>query len=356
MVDDLRANMRIAVDTESNSLFAYREQVCLIQFSTPGADYLVDPLSLEDVSPLGAVFADASIEKVFHAAEYDLLCLGRDFAFSCANLYDTRVASRTLGRTLDGLGDLLQEELAVHLDKKHQRADWGQRPLPDELLDYARFDTHFLLPLRDRLAAALESAGRTQEAREECERLTLLRPQPNGFDPLGFWRLANARRLGAAQAGALREIYLWREETASRENRPPFKVMGDKTLLALVECMPEDPADLEGIPGMSPGQVRRHGRAVLAAIRRGRDGPAPHPPSFEPVDERILVRHEALRTWRKKTAEKRGVESDVILPREVMLEIARVGPTTPEALHLLMGPLHWRFQAYGAAILRALAS
>ena len=354
MTEDLKAEARIAVDTESNSLFAYREQVCLIQFSIPTADYLVDPLTLPDLEPLGSLFTDPGIEKVFHAAEYDLICLGRDFGFTCSNLFDTRVASRTLGRALDGLGDLLMEELGIHLDKRYQRANWGQRPLPSELLDYARLDTRYLLPLRDRLAEALADAGRTEEAQEECRRLTLIRPQPNGFDPLGFWRLAKARRMGPAQVGMLRELYLWREETASHEDRPPFKVMGDKTLIALAECMPNSPTDLERLPGMSPRQIRRYGHSLLEAVGRERKEPPPQPPTPEPVSEAFLARHEALRTWRKQMAERRGVESDVILPRDVMLDIARLAPTTPEELHRIMGPLHWRFQAYGADILRAL--
>jgi ribonuclease D len=354
LVDELQSQPRVAVDTESNSLFAYRERVCLIQFSTPNTDYLVDPLDLEDLSPLGSIFTSTATEKVFHAAEYDLICLGRDFGFTFSNLFDTRVASRTLGRPLDGLGDLLMQELGIRLDKRFQRANWGQRPLPAELLDYARLDTRYLLPLRDRLAAELAAAGRMQEASEECERLALTRPQPNGLDPQGFWRLTNARRLSPVQAGVLREIYLWREETARREDRPPFKVMGDKTLLALAERLPGSAADLEGVPGMSQGQIRRYAGAVLAAIRKGRKEAPPPPPVAEPVDEGVLTRHEAMRAWRKRAAERRGVESDVILPRDVMLEIARLGPTTLEELHRIMGPLHWRFQTYGAAILREL--
>jgi ribonuclease D len=98
----------LAVDTESNSLFAYQEQVCLIQFSTPEMDYLVDPLALEDLSPLGEVFSAEGTEKVFHAAEYDLICLSRDFGFEFANLFDTMVAARILGRKAVGLGSLLE--------------------------------------------------------------------------------------------------------------------------------------------------------------------------------------------------------------------------------------------------------
>src|SRR4030042_632612 len=78
MIADLNGQIRVAVDTESNSLHAYREQVCLIQFSTRKDDFLVDPLTLADLEPLAPIFANPKIEKVFHAAEYDLLCMKRD--------------------------------------------------------------------------------------------------------------------------------------------------------------------------------------------------------------------------------------------------------------------------------------
>ena len=81
LVEILAKEPCVAVDTESNSLFAYQEQVCLIQFSIPSGDYLLDPLALDDLSELGVIFADPNIEKVFHAAEYDVICLRRDFGF-----------------------------------------------------------------------------------------------------------------------------------------------------------------------------------------------------------------------------------------------------------------------------------
>src|SRR3989304_2551096 len=150
----------LAVDTESNSLHAYREQVCLVQFTTSQADYLVDPLVLLDLSPLAGLFSNPNIEKIFHAAEYDLVCLKRDFGFSFANLFDTMLAARILGRPGVGLGSLLESEFGVPLDKRFQRANWGQRPLPPSLLAYARLDTHYLIDLRHRLKAALEKKRR----------------------------------------------------------------------------------------------------------------------------------------------------------------------------------------------------
>ena len=80
MLGDLTAQPRLAVDTESNSLHAYRERVCLIQFTTPTRDYVIDPLALQDMNALGPIFSNPNIEKIFHAAEYDLICLRRDFS------------------------------------------------------------------------------------------------------------------------------------------------------------------------------------------------------------------------------------------------------------------------------------
>jgi ribonuclease D len=345
---------RIAVDTESNSLYAYRERVCLIQFSTKNSDYLVDPLAVSDLSCLAPIFADPKIEKVFHAAEYDVLCLKRDFGFKMSNLFDTRIASRTLGRKRSGLGDILAEEFQVEINKRFQRANWGKRPLSPELLDYARLDTHFLLPLRDRLAKALRAAGRWEEAREACEAVKLVEPEPANFDPQGFWRIAHARQLKPEQVAILRQLYLLREKYARRLDRPPFKVLGDKTLFAIAREMPRSLEALSKLPGMTSGQLRRYGKDVLEAIKRGRNGPRPKPPSNARVEEVVMSRYQTLREWRMRVARTRQVESDIVLPRDLVWDIAHRAPRDRKALKELMGPYEWRFRTYADDILHLL--
>ena len=115
MLYRLWAASAVAVDTESNSLYAYTERVCLIQFSVPGEDYLVDPLALDDLSALGAVFADDEITKVFHAAEYDVMALRRDYRFTFASLFDTMIASRIVGWERYGLAALLEEHFGIEV-------------------------------------------------------------------------------------------------------------------------------------------------------------------------------------------------------------------------------------------------
>ncbi|HUM63014.1 MAG TPA: ribonuclease D, partial [Anaerolineaceae bacterium] len=148
MTDAITAEPLLAIDTESNSLYAYRERVCLVQVSTPQTDYLVDPLALTDLSALGSLFADSRRQKIFHAAEYDILCLKRDYNFTFNNIFDTMIAARILSYPQVGLGNLLSAWFGIELEKKYQRADWGKRPLPQAMLDYARMDTHYLFDLR----------------------------------------------------------------------------------------------------------------------------------------------------------------------------------------------------------------
>jgi ribonuclease D len=354
LVRQLRSHKKVALDTESNSLYAYKEQVCLIQISIPGMDYILDTIRLTDLSYLGNIMRDENIEKILHGAEYDVMCLKRDFNFKIKNLFDTRVALRTLGRKRTGLGDVLDEEFGVNINKKWQRANWGQRPLPPELLNYARLDTHFLLSLRERLAKKLKESDRWEEAREECKRISQFEPSANDFHPNKFWQISNAKQLHPDQAAILKEIYFFRDEQARHLNRPAFKVIPDKTLLAIALSKPRNAEELVELPGMTLGQIRRYGQGLLNAVKQGLRSPPPTRPKSERIADDIVIRYKHLRKWRKQTAEARQVDSDIILPREVMWSIANEAPRTRKKLHQLMKPLEWRFEQYCDEILQVL--
>lgn len=355
LVKALAAEPALAVDTESNSLYVYRERICLIQFSTPQADYIVDPLHA-DARPLAPLFANPQQQKIFHAAEYDLLCLKRDYGFAFANLFDTMVAARTLGRTQTGLAALLEQHFGVRMNKKHQRANWGKRPLSAEQLDYARLDTHYLFKLRDLLLAELNKAGRLAEAQEEFDRLARLKPEPATPDLNAFWRVNGAHDLDARQAAILNELFSYRDQQAQRRDVPPFKVMSDGTLIALAKKAPQSREALRGVFGMTEGQIARHGDGLLDAIKRGLAAPPARRPKPAPEPDEVRERFEKLRRWRRQKAQARGVESDVIVPREALWELARRAPRTAADLAGLehLGP--WRRQAYGEEILGLLAN
>ncbi|HVN55297.1 MAG TPA: HRDC domain-containing protein [Anaerolineaceae bacterium] len=355
---NLAACSVLAVDTESNSLYAYQEQVCLIQFSTPSQDFLIDPLAIQDLSVLEPIFSNPDIEKTFHAAEYDLICLKRDFGFRFNNLFDTMIAGRILGRQVVGLSGMLEEEFGIVLDKRYQRADWGQRPLPPAQLAYARLDTHYLLALRDRLKEQLIVAGRWEMAQEDFQRMCHVngnaRSEEDGLD--ACWRIPGVQDLDPQRVAVLQLLCQFRDAHARILNRPAFKVMSNQVLLEIARACPLTFQELAEIPGLSERQGQRYGREILKTVQEGLASPPLVKPSNPRPDERFLLRLEALRAWRKHTAQQIGVESDVILPRDVMFAIAEANPRSGGELRAVMELLPWRLERYGDQILKAIHS
>jgi ribonuclease D len=358
---ELRATLAretaIAVDTEADSLYSYFDKVCLLQISTRDADYVVDPLAV-DLKPLAPIFAEARVEKTFHAAEYDILCLKRDYGFEFANIFDTMIAARVLGWKNVGLGNVLQERFGVMVNKKFQRADWGRRPLSREQMAYAREDTHYLLALRDLQIIELEKRNRLLEARAEFERLTRAVPTPRRFDPDAYWNLDGARDLEPARLGILRELFRWRDAQARKENHPPFKVLSEVTLINLAVARPTSPRALQNVGGVSPYIFRRYGNAILDAVHRGlaqpqTQIPQPRGRGAAPLDDRARTRLGKLKEWRKERAAARGVATDVIVSNEILFELARRNPKTLDVLRET-GLGEWKIQEYGEEIVAAL--
>jgi ribonuclease D len=355
MVNKLSSEPILAVDTESNSLYAYQERVCLIQFSTPQDDFLVDPLALDDLSPLESLFADPHIEKIFHAAEYDLITLKRDYKFDFENLFDTMIAARILGWEEIGLGSILKAEFDVELNKRYQRANWGKRPIPPEMLAYARLDTHYLIPLRFRLKSELKSNGRWPLAEEDFARLRHVNGRDPQDQPEPCWRVRGAYDLNPQQAAVLLELCRYRTKVAKSINRPVFKVIGDRTLLAIAEMCPRSEGELKVITALSPKQCQRHAAGLLRAVEGGLKAEPVYPPRTPRPNELYLLRLETLRNWRKMTAKEMQVKSDVVLPRDVMNAIAAHDPANHDELAELMDQVPWRLDRFGDQILGTLS-
>lgn len=348
-VERLSRAERIAVDTESNSLHAYRGVTCLIQLSTASEDLLVDPLAIADVSPLGAVLADPRIEKVFHAAEYDLICLKRDFDFDARNVFDTMAAARVCGIQRIGLGNMLEDLLGVRHSKKHQKYDWARRPLPESVRRYAQVDTRYLLPLRDALDERLRSLGRLEEAREYIADMIRFEVKSEAFDPEGFWSLARPNSLNPQATAVLRELYILRDELAKSLDHPPQRLIPNKTLLQVVRRRPRSIKQLYNIRGLPAWLVRQSGDEIIEALRHGLSSRLKiQRPLQEAIPPAVSERYAALHSWRRETASARGVESDVIISRGALWQIARRNPASAEDLRGICGLGPWRRATYGA--------
>ena len=272
LVDVLRSEPVIALDTESNSFHVYRERVCLLQLSTRSGDFVVDPLAVSP-APLEEVLCDGR-ETVLHGADYDVRCLRREYGWRLPRLFDTMAAARRLGRAGLGLAALVEGQFGVRLSKTFQRADWGRRPLTGEELTYAALDTHYLLPLYDALTSELGARGALDEARREFERIASVEPRERVFDPEAWRRLKGARDLDAPGRAVLRALWNAREEQARALDRPPFKVLAEQAMLELARRRPVGDDALGRIPGVTASVLRRMGPALRAALDAAGDGRA----------------------------------------------------------------------------------
>lgn len=352
----LRSEPRLAIDLEANSMFAYRESVCLIQISIPAQDYIVDPTVNLDISGLGQLIADRLVEKIFHAAEYDLILLKRQYGWELNNLFDTMWAARILGYQRFGLASLLDQFFDVRLNKRYQKSNWCKRPLAPAQLAYAQHDTHFLFDLRDRLAQEIEAQGFGEEAAELFAEQTEIELNDNSFDPDSFWSINGTRDLTRRQQAILKELHIYRDKEARRRDRPLFKIFNDKTMIALAKKAPRSRDQLAEVHGMTRGQLRRYGQQLLHVIAEGTEAPLPVYPRHKHrrPPEVTVVRYEKLHQWRKERAQARGVESDVILSRDALWEIASTNPQSKDELDQLSSIGSYRCVTYGDEILQVL--
>lgn len=353
MVEDLAAQPRVAVDTESNSLHAFREQVCLLQFSSAKEDYLVDPLVLTDLNLLAPVFASPKIEKVFHAAEYDLICLRRDFNFSFANLFDTMQAARVLGYPAVGLDRLLGDKFGIKMDKRHQKANWAARPLTQDQIHYARLDTHYLFNLRDALEKELRERERLDFALEDFHRACLPDEQKSRNNGASWERFSGRKDLSLRELTIISYLCKWRDKEAEKLNRPPYKVVMDDVFVALVKNPPEQRVDLSGA-GLSEKQIKLWGDQVLSAIRHGIEAPLVERKQAERKNDAVLRRLEKLKAWRKSVGLEMKVESDIILPKPYLGLLSENPPKSLEELQEMMKATPSRVDKFGVQILKTL--
>ena len=364
LAHDLLAEKVIAVDTEADSFYHYFDKTCLVQIGTRRQIYLVDPLALggpAELAALGPIFASPEIRKIFHAAEYDLFVLRRDCGFRFANLFDTMISAQILGYGSVGLSSLTQQHFDVNLPKDEQRSDWSTRPLTQNQLSYAAADVLYLLPLAELLAKELRRVGRESWAQEEFEALERRVWREREFDELGYLRIKGARKLDATGLAILRELYLMRDQKAREIDRPPFKVLGNRTLLEIAERQPRKAGELAEIKGITDLLIRRLGRDALNAVRAGRaaeHGPIPKLPSSgrRRMDRHAERRLVALKQWRTRRAAELAMDPGVLCPNSTLESIA---VRTPHGARDLAGQSElkrWFAREFGAEVAAALVA
>jgi len=351
---ELEREPAIAVDLEADSMYHYREKVCLLQISSASLNVLVDPLALGDLSPLAPIFANRRIRKVFHGADYDIRSLHRDFGIEVHHLFDTQIAARFLGVRETGLAKLVEKRLGVTMEKKYQKRDWSERPLPSGMLHYAIEDVCYLLPLARMLEEDLKAGGRLSWVQEESELLSRVRVE-EPRESLFFLKFKGAGRLDERSLAVLEEILRFRDQLAMERDLPPFKVLGNESIREIAVQKPLTIDDLKAIANLTPKQIKTLGTGLLKCVKEALSVPEQHLPAYPrkrtshvgvPVKKAV----KRLKDWRDKRAEELGLDSALLLNKTQIQSLALARPREPKELAGVQGLRDWQRQAFGLEI------
>ena len=343
----------IGLDTESDSFHHYQEQVCLIQISTKDRDFLLDTVAVKDLGPLGKLLADPGREVIINGADYDVVCLKRDFGITFGKIFDTSLSAQLLGYPATGLSALLERHFGVKVSKQYQRDEWFRRPLTPEQIDYALNDIRYLIPLKEKISEELKALRRLEWAEEEFRILTRREWTRAPFSPDDFWRIRGSREIPRRDQAVLRELAVMRDARAKGINRPPFKVISDNALKEIAHNKPKSTRGLRRIRGVSDLMIRRFGDELIEGVRRGLEVPEselPHPPRGERKagDPAVNRRLEKLKDWRGKKADEIDLDPGVLAPLNTLKAIARAAPRTITDLTDVSEISRWRIREFGA--------
>ena len=345
----IREQSRVGVDTEFAHEKTFLAELCLIQIATEGMIYCADPMGLDGRNDERGKAIWRSITGaawVLHSGRQDLEVIYQTVGIVPDEVFDTQVAAALLGyQPQIGYGNLVKELFDIELAKSHTRADWTQRPLPDELIDYAAEDVQYLLPAYDALTERLAKLGRLQWATEDS--MDLLDPSLYANDAMqAINRLKGATKLRGNARSAAAHLAAWREREALRHNRPRQWIMRDPVLLDLAVKRPDSRNKLEATPGLAARTVARAGDQLLHILSEAENEQSDYEPPQRPNERQKAV----LKRMQKQvsdTAEELGLATELIAPKKE-LSSAMLGN---RELRIFRG---WRREQVGERLLQML--
>lgn len=344
------ASKVLAVDTEFLREKTFFPKLCLVQVAAGEDIAAIDPILIEDLSPLAALFEDPSITKVFHACSQDLEVLLDGMGVECAPVFDTQLAAAFLGlRQQVSYASLVESYCGVRLPKAESLTDWSRRPLDPEQLSYAEDDVRYLPGIYDRMVSELVGRDRLSWVTPEMERLcdfSRIRRDPRE----AFLRLRRASSLTRRQLAVAREVCAWRERVAAERDIPRKWVISDEVVVEVCKRAPSSVERLRRIRGIDQ-MAERDALSLVDAVARGVACSAEECPKMtrhaRPSAETegvIDLMYAVLRL----VSEKSGVATQLIATRDDLLDFL-LDRGSSRLAH------DWRWELAGSTLDRLLA-
>ncbi|MCM8816025.1 MAG: ribonuclease D [Candidatus Omnitrophica bacterium] len=345
-IEQLKKENEIAVDTEGNSLYSYYSKICLIQISVRKAHYIIDPIKIKEISALEQVLSNQSIEKIIHAAAYDIQMLYQSANIQIKNLFDTQIAANFLGEKNLGLASLIKKYFGVDLNKFHQKSNWAIRPLPKEMIEYAISDTAYLLPLANILKKQLKLKERIEWVKEECQLLTINKTKEKTKKRTTI----NIGKIPTERLHIFHAITEFRENLARQLDLPAFRIIDKDTILKIAKLERFDLKRLRQLTARFPF-VQKNFEQLLEAINS-----AGKYKFLKEKRQKILIKLpekekrekiEKLYQWRTKKAQQLEIEPHLVLSQKQMVSLVEYSINTMDDI-LQSGCLkNWQKNLFG---------
>ena len=221
----------LAIDTEFERSVTYFARPALLQLSDGVRTELIDPLGIDEWSPLRAVLEDPSRIKILHSASEDIALLSRLCNVVPRAVFDTQIAyAFVCADEKSSYQHVVEQQLGRKVSKTESRSDWLKRPLSKAQLAYAHQDVQFLPALANKLQQALQDHDRSHWVEEECVRMIESVLEEQGGRQ--YTRLMPKADLSASQRELLYRLCVGRERMAASRNMPRRRVLSDETLLS----------------------------------------------------------------------------------------------------------------------------
>lgn len=253
----------VVLDTEFIRVNTYYPIAGLIQIGCGNDCFLLDPLAVNDLSPLADLLQDTSILKVLHACSEDLEVFQILVNALPRPLFDSQLAAALIGQGFSlSYQRLVEKLLDISIAKGETRSNWLQRPLTASQSHYATLDVKYLAAIYVRQSAILDKKGRGSWLQEECERL--LDTASNSTAPEEYYlKLPSAWKLDGAGLMVLKTLCAWREREAQHSDVPRNRIVTEKSLLSVARDQLDNKEDLHNIATMTPKQIRKYGDKIL---------------------------------------------------------------------------------------------
>jgi len=355
--DDLLKEKVIGVDLEADSMYCFKEKICLMQIATAHKIFLIDPFNLKKISPFLRVLENNETIKVFHGADFDIRSLDRDYKAKVNNLFDTEIACRFLGVQERSLAALLKRNFNIAVKKKYQKADWSKRPFQQEMIQYSAMDVAYLTKLYEIISKKLINKNRLSWAKEEFEIEEKVRYKNNTLQPL-FKKFKGAGTMDNRTLAVLENLLQFRIKIAKKKDLPLFKIMSDFSLTAMAEHKPVTTDQIIQIRVLSRPQIYMYANECIKAIIKAREIDDEKLPSYPGIkrakrDFKVEKRVRQLKNMREKLSVSMGIEPGFLLNNALINSISLQKPENCSQLMDIKHIRHWQVANIGNDIIQA---